>query len=187
MTANRLVPLLLVTMMMAMEAYAGRLRRDEAERRDHGSLFFIYLLMTGGFAWAFGLWSSGHPPHPRLGPWALSVGAAVAVGGMALRIWSVRTLGQYFTYVVRVSADQTVVESGPYRFVRHPSYTGGLLTGIGIGLSLRYGLAPVIIGGAMLASYLIRIAVEERALAEGIGEPYRTYMTRTKRLIPLVW
>jgi protein-S-isoprenylcysteine O-methyltransferase Ste14 len=71
--------------------------------------------------------------------------------------------------------------------VRHPSYTGGLLTGIGIGLSLRYGLAPVIIGGAMLASYLIRIAVEERARAEGIGEPYRTYMTRTKRLIPLVW
>jgi protein-S-isoprenylcysteine O-methyltransferase len=187
MTANRLVPLLLVTMMMAMEAYAGRLRRDEAERRDLGSLFFIYLLMTGGFALAFGLWGSGHPPRPRLGPWALSLGAVVAVGGMALRTWSVRTLGQYFTYVVQVSADQTVVESGPYRFVRHPSYTGGLLTVIGIGLSLRYALAPVIIGGATLASYLIRIAVEERALAEGIGEPYRAYMARTKRLIPLVW
>ena len=51
---------------------------------------------------------------------------------------------------------------------------------------MRYGLAPAIIGGGMLASYLIRIAVEEKALADGIGEPYRAYMRRTKRLIPVI-
>ena len=88
---------------------------------------------------------------------------------------------------MHVSGDQKVVDTGPYRWLRHPSYTGGALEGIGIGLSLRYGLGPVIVGGGMLASYLIRIAVEEKALAEGIGEPYRAYMTRTKRLIPFVW
>jgi protein-S-isoprenylcysteine O-methyltransferase Ste14 len=186
MTANRLVPLVLVASMMAVEAYAGRLRRRDAKRRDNGSLLIIYLLMSG-FAAAFGLWGSGHPPPPRLGAWALWAGAVVALSGIALRAWSVKTLGQYFTYVVQVSSDQKVVETGPYRLLRHPSYTGGALTGIGIGLSMRYGLAPVIIGGAMLAAYLIRIAVEERALAEGIGEPYRAYMKRTKRLIPFIW
>ena len=187
MTTNRLVPLVLVTMMVVMESYAGRLQRRDAERRDNGSLYLIYLLQLGGFGAAFSLWAGGHPPPPRLGAWALWAGAAVTASGMALRVWSVRTLGQYFTYVVRVSSDQKVVETGPYRWVRHPSYTGGALTGIGIGLSLRYGLAPAIIGAAVLASYLIRIGVEERALAEGIGEPYRAYMTRTKRLIPFLW
>jgi protein-S-isoprenylcysteine O-methyltransferase Ste14 len=187
MTANRLVPLLLVVTMMAMESYAGRLKRKDAERRDNGSLYVIYFLQIAGFGTAFGLWGSDHEPPPRLGPWALWAGAAVTLAGVALRVWSVRTLGQYFTYIVKVSADQKVVETGPYRLIRHPSYTGGLLAGIGIGLSMRYGLGPVIIGGAMLASYLIRIAVEERALAEGIGEPYRAYMARTQRLIPFIW
>lgn len=187
MSPNRLVPVLLVVMMMAMESYAGRLQRKDAARRDNGSLYVIYFLQIAGFGTAFGLWSSADTPAPRLGAWALWAGAAVALIGIALRGWSVRTLGQYFTYIVRVSSDQQVVEAGPYRLIRHPSYAGGLLTGIGIGLSMRYGLGPLLIGGAMLASYLIRIRVEERALAEGIGEPYRAYMTRTKRLVPFVW
>jgi len=187
MSANRLVPLLLVVMMIAMESYAGRLQRKDAARRDNGSLYVIYFLQMAGFSAAFGLWGSGHAPAPRLGAWALWAGAAAALAGMTLRVWSVRTLGQYFTYIVRVSADQQVVETGPYRLIRHPSYTGGVLTGIGIGLSMRFALAPLLIGGAMLASYLIRIQVEEKALAEGIGEPYRAYMTRTKRLIPYLW
>jgi protein-S-isoprenylcysteine O-methyltransferase Ste14 len=184
---DRLVPLALVVAMMAMESYAGRLQRKDAERRDNGSLFAIYFLQLAGFGVAFSLWGSGHAPPPRLGPWALWAGAAVALFGIVLRGWSVRTLGQYFTYVVKVSPDQKVVQTGPYRLIRHPSYTGGLLTGIGVGLSMRYGLGPLIVGGAILASYLIRIGVEERALAEGIGEPYRAYMRRTKRLIPFIW
>ncbi len=171
MGPNRLVPLLLVGLMMAGEIYAGRKRRPDAQRRDNGSLYAIYLLQMGSFFLAFSLWGSGRTPPPRLDVWALWAGPAVAVFGVALRAWAVRTLGQYFTYVVHVSADQAVVETGPYRLLRHPSYTGGTLIGVGIGLSMRYGLAPVIIGGGMLASYLIRIVVEEKALAEGIGEP----------------
>jgi len=186
-TASRLTPLILVVLMMAMEAYAGRLRRAEAQARDNGSLFAIYILQFVGFFAAFSLWASGRPPGPALGAWALWAGAAVTLAGIALRGWSVRTLGQYFTYVVKVSPDQKVVDTGPYRLIRHPAYLGGLATGAGIGLSMRYALAPAIIGGAMLASYLIRIAVEEPALAEGIGEPYRAYMARTKRLIPFIW
>ncbi len=187
MTANRLVPLVLVTLMMAVEAYAGRRQRPDAERRDNGSLYVIYLLQLGAFFLAFSLWGSGHALGPRLGVWALWAGGAVTVCGGALRVWSVSTLGKYFTYVVHVSSDQKVVDTGPYRLLRQLSYTGGALTGIGIGLSLRYGLGPVIIGAGMVASYLVRIAVEERALADGIGEPYRAYMKRTKRLIPFIW
>lgn len=187
MGPNGLVPLLLVGLMMAGEIYAGRHQRPDAEQRDNGSLYVISLLQLGAFGLAFWLWGTGHAPPPRLGVWALWTGPAVSVLGVALRTWAVRTLGTYFTYIVHVSADQAVVEAGPYRLLRHPSYTGGVLIGVGIGVSMRYGLAPAIIGGGMLASYLIRIAVEEKALADGIGEPYRAYMRRTKRLIPFVW
>jgi protein-S-isoprenylcysteine O-methyltransferase Ste14 len=187
MGPDRYMPLALVGLMMAVEAYAGRRTRAAAERRDNGTLYVIYLLQGGAFFAAFSLWASGHAPPPRLGVWSLWAAPAVAILGAALRVWAVYTLGQYFTYVVHVSPDQKVVETGPYRWLRHPSYTGGALEGVGIGLSLRYGLAPAIVGGGMLASYLIRIAVEEKALADGIGEPYRAYMRRTKRLIPFVW
>ena len=187
MSASRLTPLILVGLMMAMEAYAGRLTRAEAQQRDRGSLFAIYILQFVGFFAAFSLWARGRAPGPALGAWALWAGAAVAIAGIALRAWSVRTLGQYFTYVVKVSPDQKVVETGPYRLIRHPSYTGALLIAVGIALSLRYAWALPIVVLPNLAAYLIRIPVEERALAQGIGEPYRAYMARTKRLIPHLW
>ena len=94
---------------------------------------------------------------------------------------------QRFCFELGLSPDQTVVETGPYRLIRHPSYTGGILTGVGIGLSMRLALAPILIGLASFLGYWIRMRVEERALAEGIGEPYRAYMRRTKRLAPFIW
>jgi len=185
--ASRLVPMVLVSLLIGMETYASRLRRSEARTRDAGSLYVIGALIAVSYWAAFSLWAYRRPPGPLLGEWALWAGAAVALAGMALRVWSVRTLGRYFTYVVKVTDDQPVVENGPYRLLRHPSYSGALLTAIGIGVSLRFVLAPVILGLVQLVAYAIRIGVEERALAEGIGEPYRAYMRRTKRLVPFVW
>jgi protein-S-isoprenylcysteine O-methyltransferase Ste14 len=187
LTTSRFVPFVLLALMAGTEMYANRIRRGEAPNRDKGSIFAIVALIALGYWAAFWLWARSSPPGPRLGEWALWACAAVALSGIALRIWSVATLGGYFTYVVKVSPDQKVVETGPYRLVRHPSYTGALLTGIGIGLSLRFAVAPLIVGVTSFLGYWIRMAVEERALAEGIGEPYRAYMTRTKRLIPFIW
>ena len=185
--ASRLVPAVLVSLLIAMEVYASRVRRTEARTRDGGSLYVIAALIGLSYWAVFSLWAYRRPPGPPLGAWALWVGAAVALAGVGLRIWSVRTLGRYFTYAVKVAEDQPVVERGPYRLLRHPSYTGALLTAIGIGFSLRFALAPVILGLVQLGAYSIRMAVEERALAEGIGEPYRAYMRRTKRIVPIDW
>jgi protein-S-isoprenylcysteine O-methyltransferase len=183
---HRLIPYGLLVLMAGMEIYASRLRRAEAQNRDRGSFFAAAAAIGVGYWITFSLSGLGRTTWP-LGEWALWAGAAVALGGMALRVWSIATLGRYFTYLVMVTPDQKVVEAGPYRLLRHPSYTGGLATGVGIGLSLRFGLAPLIIGATTLLGYMIRMGVEERALAEGIGEPYRAYMTRTKRLIPFIW
>ncbi|THD64729.1 isoprenylcysteine carboxylmethyltransferase family protein [Phenylobacterium sp.] len=185
-SADKAVPVALIGLLMLLEAYANRQRRAGVASRDRGSLLAVVLLVGGGYWAAFAFWY-GAPPPPRLGVSALWAGAAVALSGMALRLWAVATLGRYFTYTVKVSPDQKVVDNGPYHLLRHPSYTGALLMALGIGLSLRYAWAPLLIAGPSLVGYLIRIRVEERALAEGIGAHYRYYMERTKRLIPFVW
>lgn len=126
-------------------------------------------------------------------------GAAITVGrsvlfisglilmllGLALRWYSIAVLGRSFTVTVGTREDQEVVDRGPYRYVRHPSYSGSLLTIAGVFLccsnflSWLAFLLPV-------AGYAYRIRVEERALADDLGERYRAYVRRTKRLIPFL-
>lgn len=114
-------------------------------------------------------------------------GIAVMVLGLVLRAWSVIVLGRNFTVYVQVRAEQPVVDSGPYRLLRHPSYTGLLLVCFGIGLALGNWLALVVVVAVPTVAILTRIRVEERALLAGIGEPYRRFMATRKRLIPWVW
>jgi protein-S-isoprenylcysteine O-methyltransferase Ste14 len=115
------------------------------------------------------------------------VGVALMVLGLALRAWSVIVLGRNFTVYVQVREAQPVVDSGPYRFLRHPSYTALLLVCLGIGLAMGNWLALVVVVVLPTVAILTRIRVEERALLAGIGEPYRRFAATRKRLIPWVW
>ena len=115
----------------------------------------------------------------RPGAAAFAIGFVILLAGLALRGWSIMTLGEYFTGSVAVSSDQPVVTAGPYRVLRHPSYTGILLAFTGIGLAAMAVFT--------LAGILLRIRTEERALLVTLGDPYRAYATHHKRLVPLVW
>jgi len=140
--------------------------------------------IAGGILIAvFGTWAA--IPVGRL---ALFVaGIAVMVLGLALRAWSVIVLGRNFTVYVQVRDEQPVVDTGPYRLLRHPSYTALLLVCLGIGLTLGNWLALAVIVVLPTLAILLRIRVEERALLAGIGEPYRRFAATRKRLIPWVW
>ena len=184
---HRMVPVALALILGAQELFAGYRRRPDADLQDRGSLYLVWALIGIGYWVAFGLWRGGAPPGPALGEASMWIGAVLALGGMALRVWSVATLGRYFTFAVRVTGDQPVIEAGPYRLIRHPSYAGALLTAMGIGLSLRYVLAPLIIALPAFAGFAVRMSVEERALADGIGPAYRAYMARTKRIMPFLY
>jgi protein-S-isoprenylcysteine O-methyltransferase Ste14 len=118
---------------------------------------------------------------------AFGIGLAIMVAGLVLRGWSIKTLGDYFTFTVMVSSDQPVIKAGPYRALRHPGYAGILLACAGIGLA---GANWVGLAGAVLvplALLLLRIRIEEHALLETLGDGYRCYAAGHKRLVPLVW
>ena len=113
------------------------------------------------------------------------LGLFVAIGGVALRQAAVAALGRFFTTRVTTRADQTVVDTGPYRYVRHPSYSGMLITVLGVLLCSTNWVSLACFALAIPGT-AYRIRVEERALAGALGEPYRAYMSRTKRLVPFV-
>jgi protein-S-isoprenylcysteine O-methyltransferase len=122
------------------------------------------------------------------GGWVpVAVGVTVLAAGMALRTWSIVTLGRLFTFAVVIQAGHRVVASGPYRLLRHPSYAGGLIGFLGAGIALDSWLSMLTLVLIPLLAVLVRIRVEEAALAHGLGPDYPLYASRTRRLIPGIW
>lgn len=121
------------------------------------------------------------------GAWVFAVGAGVAWFGLLLRWWSFMSLGKYFTVVVKTSPDQPVVDRGPYRVLRHPSYTGLLLAFAGVGLMLGNWVGVAVALVVVLVALVYRMGIEERALSAALGDRYREFAARRARLIPYVW
>ena len=123
----------------------------------------------------------------RPGAVAFAAGMVILVAGLVLRGWSFKALGEYFTFTVMVSPDQPVVTAGPYRLLRHPSYTGLLLACTGVGLASANGAGLAAMALLPLAVILWRIHIEENALLTTLGDRYRGYASQHKRLVPLIW
>jgi len=116
-----------------------------------------------------------------------TLGIILMVTGVIFRWYAVSVLGKYFSFQLAVQPGQTVVEQGPYRWIRHPSYTGALITMFGLGLAFTNWLSLLAILIAGFIGYSYRISVEEQILIKALGEPYRDYIKHTKRFIPFVY
>jgi protein-S-isoprenylcysteine O-methyltransferase Ste14 len=104
--------------------------------------------------------------------------------GISVRQWSIFTLGRFFTAEVRVQVGQRVIDKGPYRWVRHPSYAGLIIFFIGVGLALTNAISLLILAVVPTVGLVVRIHFEERSLMADLGEPYRQYAATRKRLLP---
>jgi protein-S-isoprenylcysteine O-methyltransferase Ste14 len=114
-------------------------------------------------------------------------GVALAVGGLGLRAWGMRTLGRAYTRTLRTTSEQRLVTTGPYRWVRHPGYLGSIAVWVGAALAFHSWLAALIVVVLMLLAYGWRIRAEEQMLAEHFGDAYRRYAAGTARLVPGVY
>jgi protein-S-isoprenylcysteine O-methyltransferase Ste14 len=161
---------------------------DRSRAHDRGSYRLLMLLMwlalASGFTLSFAL------PQATI-MWKRTlvffVGIVLMLMGIAFRFYAMSVLGRSFTYDVAVQAGQTLVEAGPYRYIRHPSSTGALITLVGLGLALGNWAAVLAILACTGTAYAYRIFVEESALVAVLGEPYKQYMRRTRRLIPFLF
>jgi protein-S-isoprenylcysteine O-methyltransferase Ste14 len=162
-----------------------RLRDKGSRDRDRATRVLIRFTIGGAIGGAIVAASSAPSlriPVPHRVP-----GVIVMWLGLAIRVWAIAALGSAFRTTVEVDPGQAVVSHGPYMWIRHPSYTGLLLIVGGFGLALGNWLA--LAACLLVPSPAIgrRIRVEEAELDRVLGDPYRAYQRKTKRLIPGVW
>lgn len=115
------------------------------------------------------------------------VGAALLAGGIAIRVWAIQTLGKHFTATATLLNDHQLVKSGPYRWVRHPSYLGAFMAITGAPVFLNAWFAALAAVIFMSIAYYLRIGVEEKMLSSYFGNQYLDYKKTTKRIIPFIW
>jgi protein-S-isoprenylcysteine O-methyltransferase Ste14 len=153
---------------------------------DKNSLWVLYGLITLGYALSF---SIGATRIGRIYDWNafFAIGMALFVIGLIIRIHSILTLKQYFTYSVTKVENHKIIETGLYKFIRHPGYLGQLIIFIGISTSISNWLSILAMMIPITLGYLYRIKVEERFMLEQLGEYYLNYQELTKRLIPMIY
>lgn len=166
----------------------AKVSRKEASVQDRGSMSILIGLQWIGLALNFLLaWLLRAAAIPWHRTALFGTGVALILLGVALRWYAIWSLGRYFTRDVAVSADQQVVQNGPYRTIRHPAYSGTFLTMLGVGLAMTNWASLLALLICVLVGHLYRVRVEEKALTQAIGQPYVAYMQRTRRFIPFVF
>jgi protein-S-isoprenylcysteine O-methyltransferase len=158
-----------------------------ANTADQGSLAVLWVAI--GVAVTAGIYATHLAPRAgfRLPPGGISAAIIVFALGLLLRWWAILVLGKFFTVEVAIASDHKLVVRGPYHFVRHPSYSGLMLAFVGFAVTLQnwVSIALVLVPIALALSY--RIKIEERALSAALGDDYRNYAARTKRLVPGIY
>ena len=164
-----------------------RSRSKTGTKQDRSTLGMIWLVIAVSIAAGVFVAQNLSAAALPYGPMFASAGVVLFVAGLLLRWWAIITLGRFFTVDVTIENDHELVERGPFRIVRHPSYTGVLLAFVGFGLSLRNWAALLVILLPIGAAFICRMNVEEEALSRALGPRYAEYMKRTKRLVPFIY
>lgn len=163
-------------------------RRFTGRTADRGSFFGFFICIPLALIIAFG--AAFRHPEWRITAWqpALSwIGIAMIWAGMAFRLWAVLTLGAFFRTSVVVQEGHQLVTAGPYRWLRHPAYTGVIVTMVGLGLALGNWVSLLAMAVLPTLAIAWRMHVEEQALAEQFGEAYKQFRESRSAVLPCVW
>lgn len=158
-----------------------------AKAKDRHSLLLIWVVVA--VAMSLGVFLSYALPAFAL-PAAIGLyfaGLIIFLAGIALRWYAIRYLGRWFTVNVAIAHDQPLIDTGPYRHVRHPSYTGALMAFLGFALTMDNLASLLVVVLPSFAVFSWRIHIEEQVLARAFGVRWDGYAKRTKRLIPGIY
>lgn len=166
------------------------LRRRSKSRvvdKDRSTLTLLWLVICASIWVSFFLRAAlpqGRLPYPQF---FYATGLVLLVLGLIVRWIAITHLGRFFTVNVAIAQDHQLITTGPYRFVRHPSYSGTLLVFLGFGLCLLNIFSFLAILLPISAAFLWRMHVEEDALRQAFGDRYRSYAAKTRRVIPFLY
>ena len=160
---------------------------SRAVRTEWRSLGAIALCIVLGEALAVIARSAFPGADFDMGGPLLTLSLVLLWAGVGFRLWAIHSLGRFFRGVVHIQADHQVVTEGPYRVLRHPSYTGALVAALALALTFGNPVSLVLMFGGALVGVLYRIRVEEQVLNTALGDAYSSYSARTSRLVPGVW
>ncbi|MFZ5942252.1 MAG: methyltransferase family protein [Bacteroidota bacterium] len=165
---------------------SARSSARDMKGRDKGTFiilwFIIALAVTGGVLLAIKtryFIGSSLPVH--------FTGLGIIIAGMVLRFYSVSQLGRFFTVDVTIRENHELKKDGIYSLLRHPSYSGSILSFAGFGISLNNWLSLAVAFLPVLAVFLYRIHVEEKTLTDRFGEEYVEYQKNSYRLLPWIY
>jgi protein-S-isoprenylcysteine O-methyltransferase Ste14 len=127
--------------------------------------------------WFPSVWRSPNAAH--------LAGLSVFVLGACYRLWAVRTLGRFYSHRVQTTAQHRIVDTGPYRYTRHPAYAGMIVANAGICIYFFNRVTVCVFLFLLLPAILLRIVVEEKTLF-GI-DGYADFAGKRKRLFPAIW
>lgn len=122
--------------------------------------------------------------EPYLPDFLFPIGTLLMVIGILIRVWAVISLGKFFTMRVMIFSNHSIIEDGPYRWIRHPSYLGALVTTFGFGLASGYLMVLILFFLVVASALGYRMYVEERALNEKFGKEWVNYSSKTYAIIP---
>jgi protein-S-isoprenylcysteine O-methyltransferase len=170
------------------EAGLGFLKRsrDDAVDADKSTVSMLWITIT--LAITAAVLAIARVPaaaiHSRVAFW---IGCLLFATGLLLRWYSIVYLGRFFTVTVAIHSRHEVIDTGPFKLIRHPTYAGALLAFLGLALCFGNWLSMMLIMVPVALAFGRRMKVEESALASALGTPYTNYMQRTKRLVPYIY
>jgi protein-S-isoprenylcysteine O-methyltransferase Ste14 len=163
------------------------LGRGAAMRQDRGTRLIVALAVYLGIVAALAIVRVPSLRAYANNWWTLGLGVAIVLAGAALRDWAIVSLGRDFRREVTIEPGQRIVRRGPYRVLRHPSYTGIFLILGGFGLTFGSWISAAVALLIGFVGMLPRIRVEEHTLAQAFGSDYTDYANSTSRVLPHVW
>jgi protein-S-isoprenylcysteine O-methyltransferase Ste14 len=181
----RLVSVLWVASEIILALILRSTGKDKA--KDKSSLWFLWVTICLSITIGIVVASRGTGFVRAAFPASAYAGLCFVVSGLILRWSAILTLRRYFTVDVAIRENHAIIDRGVYRFLRHPAYSGSLLSFFGLALFFANWLAFIIIFLPILFAFLGRIRIEESVLLAQFGEKYSHYSARTKRLVPFVW
>jgi protein-S-isoprenylcysteine O-methyltransferase Ste14 len=162
----------------------SKVSQEEVHKGNRTSDYGTCELYAVGQAAVFlsALWCSAAWRSPNL---FHLLGCIVFMTGIAYRLWAIKTLGKYYSHIVREVAGHQIIASGPYRHIRNPAYAGMILANLGIVIFFFNGMTLMLFSLILIPAIILRIIIEEKTLFK--IDRYVDYAKNRSRLIPGMW